>query len=90
MHRTKNELENVIKKIKSDTDLNVIIDKKKIALKDIEGFLNDTVTRKINNKYDAKQEYLKKIQDDEDLLKLVSAIFIKFIFFHQMIALQKL
>ena len=31
MHRPKNELENVIEKIKSDTDLNVIIDKNKIA-----------------------------------------------------------
>ena len=69
MHRPKNELENVIKKVRSDTDLNVIIDKKKVALSDIEGFLNDIVTGKINNKYDAKQEYLKKIQDDEDFLK---------------------
>ena len=31
MHRPENELENVIEKIKSDTDLNVIIDKNKIA-----------------------------------------------------------
>ena len=30
--------------------------------------MNDIVTGKINNKYDANQEYLKKIQDDEDLL----------------------
>ena len=36
-------------------------------LSDIEGFLNDIVTGKINNKYDVKQEHLKKIQDDEDL-----------------------
>ena len=28
--------------------------------------MNDIVTGKINNKYDAKQEYLKNIQDDED------------------------
>ena len=69
MHRSENELEDAIKKIRSDTDLNVIIDKKKIALSDIEGFLNDIVTGKINNKYDAKQEYLKKIQDHEDLLR---------------------
>ena len=69
MHRPRIELEDVIKKIRSDTDLNVIIDKNKIALSDMEGFLNDIVTGKINNKYDAKQEYLKKIQDDEDLLK---------------------
>ena len=69
MHRPKNELENVIKKIRPDTDLNVIIDKKKIALSDIEGFLNDIITGKINNKYDAKQEYLKKIQDDKHLLR---------------------
>ena len=59
----------MIKKIRSDTDSNVIIDKKKIVLSDTEGFLNDTVTGKINNKYNAKQEYLKKIQDDEDLLR---------------------
>ena len=69
MHRPKNELEDEINKIRSDTDLNVMTDKKKIALSDIEGFMNDIVTGKINNKYDAKQEYLKKIQDDEDLLK---------------------
>ena len=69
MHRPKNELEIVIKKIRSETDLNVIIDKKKIALSDIEGFVNDIVTGKINSKYDAKQEYLKKIQDDEDLFR---------------------
>ena len=61
MHRPKNELENVIKKIRSDADLNVIIDKKKITLSDIEGFLNDIVTGKINNKFDAKQEHVKKI-----------------------------
>ena len=54
MHRPKDELENVIEKIKSDSDLNVIIDKKKIALSDIEAFLNDIVTGKINNKHDAK------------------------------------
>ena len=36
MHRPKNELENVIKKIRSDADLNVITDEKKIALSDIE------------------------------------------------------
>ena len=69
MHRPKNELENVIEKIKSESDLNVIIDKKKIALSDRESFLNDIVTGKMNNKYDAKQEYLNKIQEDEDLLK---------------------
>ena len=69
MHRPKNELEDVIKKIMADTDLNVIIDKKKIALSDIEGFLNDVVTGKINIKYNAKQEYIKKIQDDVDLLR---------------------
>ena len=68
-HRPKNELENVIEKIKSDTDLNVIIDKKKIALSNLEEFLNDIVAGKINNKCDAKQEYLKKIQHDEDLLR---------------------
>ena len=49
-HRPKNELENVIKKIRSDTDLNVIIDKKKIALSEIESFMNDIVTGKIKNK----------------------------------------
>ena len=49
-HRPKNELENMIKNIRSDTDLNVIIDKKKIALSEIESFLNDIVTGKINNK----------------------------------------
>ena len=54
MHRPKNELENVIEKIKSGSDLNVIIDKKKIALSDRESFLNDIVTGKMNNKYDAK------------------------------------
>ena len=59
----------MIKKIRSDTNLNVIIDKKKISLSSIEGFLNDIVTGKINNEYDAKQEYQKKIQDDEDLLR---------------------
>ena len=69
MHRPKNELENMIKEIRSDTNLNVIIDKKKIALSDIEGFLNDIVTGKINNKYDGKKEYLNRIQDDEDLLR---------------------
>ena len=69
MHRPNNEPENVIKKIRSGTDLNVIIYKKKTALSDIEGFLNDIVTGKINSKYDAKQEFLKKIQDDEDLLR---------------------
>ena len=69
MHRPKDELENLIKKIKSKADLNFVIDKNKIALSDIADFLNDIVTGKINNKYDAKQEYLKKIQDDEDLLK---------------------
>ena len=31
--------------------------------------LNDIVTGKINNKYDAKQEYLKKTEDDKDLLR---------------------
>ena len=31
--------------------------------------MNDIVTGKINNKYDVKQGYLKKIQDDEDLLR---------------------
>ena len=61
MHRPKNELENVIKKIRPDADLNVIIDKMKITLSDIEGFLNDIVTGKINNKFDAKQEHVKKI-----------------------------
>ena len=70
MHRPKNELENMIKEIRSDTNLNVIIDKKKIALSDIEGFLNDIVTGKINNKYDGKKEYLNRIQDDEDLLRI--------------------
>ena len=69
MHRPKNGLKNGIEKIRSDADLNVIIDKKKIALSDIEGFSNDIVTGKITNKYDAKQEYLKKIQDDEDFLR---------------------
>ena len=67
MHKPKNELENVIKKIRLESGLNVIIDKNKITLSDIEGFL-DIVTGKINNKYDAKQEYLNKIQDDDDLL----------------------
>ena len=67
MHKPKNELENVIKKIRLESGLNVIIDKTKITLSDIEGFL-DIVTGKINNKYDAKQEYLNKIQDDDDLL----------------------
>ena len=79
MHRPKNELEGVIEKIRSDTDLNVIIDKQKIPLSDIEGFLNDIVNGKINNNNndddddddddDAKPEYLKKIQNDEDLLR---------------------
>ena len=69
MHRPKNQLQNVIENIKSDSDLNVIIAKKKIALSDMEYVLNDIVTEKINNKYDAKQEYLKKIQDDEHLLR---------------------
>ena len=59
----------MIKKIRADTDLNVIIDKKKIALSDTERFLNDIVTGNINNKYNAKQEYLKKIQDEEHLLR---------------------
>ena len=47
MHRPKDELENVIEKIKSSSDLNVIIDKKKIALSDIEDFLNDIVTERL-------------------------------------------
>ena len=47
MRKSENELEDAIKKIRSDTDLNVIIDKKKIALSDIEGFLNDIVTGKL-------------------------------------------
>ena len=59
----------MIKKIRSDADLNVVIDKKKIVLSDIEDFLNHIVTGKINNKYDATQEYLKKIHNDEDLLR---------------------
>ena len=59
----------MIKKIRSDTDLNVITDKKKIALSDVEDFLNDIVTGKINSKYDAKQEYLKKDSGCGDLLR---------------------
>ena len=42
---------------------------KKITPSSIEDILNDIVTGKIDNWYDAKQEYLKKIQSDEDLLR---------------------
>ena len=69
LHRTKDELESVIKYIRSESDLNVIIDTKKITLNNTEDFLKDILTGKINKRNDAKKEYLKKTQDDVDLLK---------------------
>ena len=42
---------------------------KKVRLKNVEDFLNDILTGKIENKYDAEKEYFKNIQSDEDSLK---------------------
>ena len=36
------------------------------------------------------EKHIKSLEKEEETLKLVSAIFINFLFFHQMIALQKL
>ena len=71
MHRPKNELENLIKKVRSDNDLSVVIDGKEITPEGIEEFLNDIVTGKIDNKYNAKQKFLKNTQGDEDLLRSI-------------------
>ena len=60
MHRPKNELEDVIEKIESNSNLKTDIDGKKIALRNLKDFLNDIVTGQINNKYDGEKEYLKQ------------------------------
>ena len=69
INRPINELDDVIKKIRSESGLNVIINKKKISLNNTEDFLKEILTGKIDNRNDAKKEYLKKIQDNVDLLK---------------------
>ena len=50
----------MIKKVRSDSDLSVVIDGKEITPGGIEDFLNNIVTGKTDNEYNAKQKYLKK------------------------------
>ena len=69
LHRPKDELESVIEEIKLNSGLESSICGKKVTLSVLEDFLNDIVTGKIDNKYDAEKENREKTLDDEKLLE---------------------
>ena len=56
INRPSNELDDVIRKIRSESGLNIIIDKKKITLNNKEDFLKDILTGKIDNRNDAVKQ----------------------------------
>ena len=62
LHRPKKELEDLIKKIEDDEDLDGE-DRTKIMKKNLLKFLDDIMTGKINNRKDAKDYYSKNIFD---------------------------
>ena len=53
--------------------INFLDDNKSVDLKNIGNFISDILSGKINNKYDAEDEYIKKIKDDEDYLNSVKS-----------------
>ena len=55
LHRLKDELESVIEEIKLNTGLKSNIGGEKITRSNSEDLLNDIVTGKIDNKYDAEK-----------------------------------
>ena len=57
--------------VKSNLNLKAFFVKKKdrkVDLKNVKKFLDDILSGKIDNKYDAEKEYLEKINYDKDLL----------------------
>ena len=65
--------ENLINEYNTEPDFGVdfVDDNKSVNLKNIGNFINDILSGKINNKYDAEDEYVKKIKDNEDYLNSV-------------------
>ena len=56
-------------KVEKDIGLEAVTDFKVVNLKNMSRFMNDILPGKINNKYDAEKEYVKRIEDDEKFFK---------------------
>ena len=56
-------------KVEKDIGLEPVTDFKVVNLKNMSRFMNDILPGKINNKYDAEKEYVKRIEDDEKFFK---------------------
>ena len=61
MHRPVNEFENLLERIKSNSELNTSVNKNRIDLKKTENFLKDILVGKFDNKYEKEKDYLKKL-----------------------------
>ena len=61
MHRPVNEFENLLERIKSNSELNTSVNKNRIDLKKTENFLKDILVGKFDNKYEKEKDYLKKV-----------------------------
>ena len=59
----------VLDRVEESIGLEAINDSKVVNLKEVSRFIDDIMSGKINNKYDAEKQYVKKIMSYEKLLK---------------------
>ena len=59
----------VLDKVEENVGLEAITDSKVLNFKNVLKFIDNILSGKINNKYDAEKEYVEKIINDEKLLR---------------------